>query len=366
MHDLVTSAARREQYLATGLWNDETLVGRVARIASADPDRVAVVDTQGGPARSYAELERDAAAVAAGLRDIGLEAGDVASVQLPNRYEAVVCALAIQKCHAVINPLLPNYRRKEIEHVFAAARPKVIFTPAIYRGCDHPALVREAGGRGRCCAPQRRRRRRSRPDRPGAVGVAPRIRLSGAVGRPTGRGCLGVDLHVGDRGEPEGNHAYGADDELQCPRRMGRPARGAGRRRVDAVAGRSLHRLQLRPALRPVPRPEAGAPRRLGRGRRGRPHRSRGLLVHPGRDDVPAGSRRAPGARRSLTARVPTLRLRRCTGSGGTGRRGRRAEHHGVAALRIDRGARRIVVPTGVARSRSGARPTASRSATSR
>jgi len=153
MHDIVTSAARREQYLAAGLWDDETLVGRVTRIASLDPDRVAVVDTQGGPPRTYADLERDAELVAAGLREIGILAGDVASVQLPNRYEAVVCALAIQKCHAVINPLLPNYRRKEIEHVFAAARPKVIFTPGIYRGFDHPALVREAAA---------------------AVGVAPR------------------------------------------------------------------------------------------------------------------------------------------------------------------------------------------------
>jgi non-ribosomal peptide synthetase component E (peptide arylation enzyme) len=153
MHDIVTSSARRERYLAEGLWDDETLVGRVTRIAAADPDRVAVVDTQGGPPRTYAELERDAELVAAGLREIGLDAGDVASVQLPNRYEAVVCALAVQMCHAVINPLLPNYRRKEIEHVFTAARPKVIFTPGIHRGFDHPALVREAAA---------------------AVGVAPR------------------------------------------------------------------------------------------------------------------------------------------------------------------------------------------------
>ena len=141
--DIVTSAARREQYLAEGLWDDETLVGRVTQVASGDPDRVAVVDTQGGPPRTYAELERDSDLVAAGLREIGLVAGDVASLQLPNRYEAVVCALAIQKCHGVINPLLPNYRRKELEHVFTAAHPKVIFTLGIYRGFDYPALVRE-------------------------------------------------------------------------------------------------------------------------------------------------------------------------------------------------------------------------------
>jgi cyclohexanecarboxylate-CoA ligase len=144
MHDLVTSPARRAHYLEAGLWDHETLVGRVGSIAATDPDRVAVVDMEGAPPRTYAELEHDSDLLAAGLRGLGLEPGDVASVQLPNRYEAVVCALAIQKCHAVVNPLLANYRRREIEHVFGAARPKVIFTPGVYRGFDHPTLVREA------------------------------------------------------------------------------------------------------------------------------------------------------------------------------------------------------------------------------
>ncbi len=141
MHDIVTPSARGRRYREAGLWDDDTLVDRVAHFAATYPDRVAVVDTQGGRPRSYAELEHDAARVAGELRAAGLRAGDVASLQLPNRYEAVVCALAVQKCHAVINPLLPNYRRKELAYVFAAARPKVVFSPTIYRGFDHRPLV---------------------------------------------------------------------------------------------------------------------------------------------------------------------------------------------------------------------------------
>ncbi len=144
MHDVVTPSERRAQYLAAGLWDNVNLVDRVAHVARADPDRVAVVDTQGGPPRTYAQLSDDAARLAGALGDAGLGAGDVASVQLPNRYEAVVCALAIQSCHAVVNPLLPNYRRKEVEHVFAAARPKVVFTPSVYRGFDHRPLIEAA------------------------------------------------------------------------------------------------------------------------------------------------------------------------------------------------------------------------------
>ncbi len=144
MDDIVTPPARRAQYLAAGLWDDMNLVDRVADVARAHPDRVAVVDTQGGPPHTYAELNDDASRLAGALGAAGLGAGDVASVQLPNRYEAVVCALAIQGCHAVVNPLLPNYRRKEVEYVFAAARPKVVFTPAVYRGFDHRPLIAAA------------------------------------------------------------------------------------------------------------------------------------------------------------------------------------------------------------------------------
>ena len=67
----------------------------------------------------------------------------VVSIQLPNRYEAVVAAVAALSVGAVINPLLPNYRERELSHVFATAAPAAVFTPGRYRGCDHPALVAE-------------------------------------------------------------------------------------------------------------------------------------------------------------------------------------------------------------------------------
>jgi acyl-CoA synthetase (AMP-forming)/AMP-acid ligase II len=69
--------------------------------------------------------------------------GDVVSVQLPNWYETVVVAVAVQAIGAVINPLLPNYRRRELTHVFTTARPRAVFTPAEYRGFDHRTLVAE-------------------------------------------------------------------------------------------------------------------------------------------------------------------------------------------------------------------------------
>ncbi len=141
MHDVVTSAPRRAAYERAGLWDDRTLAGRVAGRAGSDPQRVAVVDEHGRYA--VGEVFERARRIAGHLRAHGVEPGAVVSVQLPNRVEAVVTAVAIQLAGAVVNPLLPNYRARELEHVFTRARPAVIVTPAVHRGFDHRALVDE-------------------------------------------------------------------------------------------------------------------------------------------------------------------------------------------------------------------------------
>jgi acyl-CoA synthetase (AMP-forming)/AMP-acid ligase II len=146
--DMVTSTQRRESYLSQGLWDDSTMAQRVSEWALLRSTDLAVVD-DGGRRKSYADLERDATALAVHLVDHGVCPGDVVSVQLPNRYEAVVAAVAIQKAAAVINTLLPGYREKELRHILHTACPKAIITPVEYRGFSYPsmieALARDAG-----------------------------------------------------------------------------------------------------------------------------------------------------------------------------------------------------------------------------
>jgi acyl-CoA synthetase (AMP-forming)/AMP-acid ligase II len=137
--DVVTSPDRRRSYEAAGLWDDTTLAGRVSAHAAASPDTLAVVDAAGR--HSYGSLAGDAAAVATAMRSRGVAAGDVVSIQLPNRYETVVAAVAAQSVGAVINPLLPNYRQHELVNVFTTAPPRMILTPGEYRGFDHRGLV---------------------------------------------------------------------------------------------------------------------------------------------------------------------------------------------------------------------------------
>ena len=120
----------------------------------------------------------------------------------------------------------------------------------------------------------------------------------------------------------------------------------AERRGVDAVADRPLDRLQLRRAIRALPRAAAGAAGPLGR-RRG------------GRRSSPSTAARTPWPRRRscrTSSRPPRERARRLDslryfGCGGAPvppharRPRRRPGHPGAAALRLDRGARRLLEP---------------------
>ena len=139
--DLVTSTRRRSDYVARGLWNEITLPEKVAEHAAARPDAVAVIDAAGE--HTFADLATDSARLAAAMAGRGVVSGAVVSIQLPNRYEAVVAAVAALSLGAVVNPLLPNYRLHELAHVFATVRPAMLFTPGTYRGFDHRALVAE-------------------------------------------------------------------------------------------------------------------------------------------------------------------------------------------------------------------------------
>lgn len=141
--DVVTSPERRAAYEASGAWDDSTLSGRVAHHAATRAPDVAVVDESGS--YTYEQLAADAASLAAALTERGVQQGSVVSVQLPNRYEAVVSAVAIGSLGAVINPLLPNYRAHELEYVWTTARPAAVITPDTYRGFDHRSMIDAVG-----------------------------------------------------------------------------------------------------------------------------------------------------------------------------------------------------------------------------
>ena len=145
--NVVTEPERAAGYRAAGLWTTATLPERVRVAARTAEESVAVADRLGRdeqPAEhTYAELDRDSRMLAAWLTSRGIGRADVVSVQLPNRYEAVVAAVATLLIGAVLNPLLPNYRSHELSYVFTTARPRAFISPARYRGWDYVPMVQE-------------------------------------------------------------------------------------------------------------------------------------------------------------------------------------------------------------------------------
>ncbi|MEA3075524.1 MAG: cyclohexanecarboxylate-CoA ligase [Actinomycetota bacterium] len=141
MRDVVTTDDRRSAYARAGFWDETTLAGRVRAHADADADRVAVVDDAGARSHTYGQLADHAERLAGHLLGAGVATGDVVSIQLPNVYEAAVAAVACQRIGAVINPLLPNYRHKELSHIWTTATPAAVLTPSTHRGFDYCAMV---------------------------------------------------------------------------------------------------------------------------------------------------------------------------------------------------------------------------------
>jgi acyl-CoA synthetase (AMP-forming)/AMP-acid ligase II len=137
------SVARAQQYVDQGWWDGSTLAARVHQHALDQPEAIAVVDETTDARVTYNQLWTDACRVAAFLGEHTVWPGDVVSVQLPNWYETVAVDLGILVRGAVLNPLLPNYRGRELHHILRTARTKLLFTPDEFRGFDHAALGRD-------------------------------------------------------------------------------------------------------------------------------------------------------------------------------------------------------------------------------
>ncbi|MEU7766571.1 AMP-binding protein [Nocardia sp. NPDC049190] len=139
----VHSDEAQRGYRDRGHWPQYTLGERVRHWAAQRPDAIAVVDGTDGRRVTYRQLAEDSARVAAWLVARGVQPGDGISVQLPNRYETVVMDVAALSVGACLNPLLPNYRRNELEHFLRVSEARVFVTPSTYRRFDHAALAEQ-------------------------------------------------------------------------------------------------------------------------------------------------------------------------------------------------------------------------------
>src|SRR5437870_9037176 len=90
-----------------------------------------------------AELRYQVGRCALGVLVLGIRHGDAVTVQLPNWNEFAVVALALERIGAVINPVAPIFRQRELSVMLQLAGSVAVVIPASFRGWDYPAMYAE-------------------------------------------------------------------------------------------------------------------------------------------------------------------------------------------------------------------------------
>ncbi|SPC14643.1 cyclohexanecarboxylate-CoA ligase [Cupriavidus taiwanensis] len=144
--DAVLIAPRRAASIASGHWQDRTIHDYLAACVRDRPDAPALtalsIDRQHVTRFTWRELARMADRVAVGLSRLAIAAGDVVSCQLPNGWHLSVLYLACARLGAVLNPVMPIFRERELSFMLAHAQSKVVVVPKLFRGFDHSQMLR--------------------------------------------------------------------------------------------------------------------------------------------------------------------------------------------------------------------------------
>jgi fatty-acyl-CoA synthase len=106
--------------------------------AAEDPDRVFLI--AGDRRLTYGQVNSQATALAASLRELGIEAGDRIALDLPNWPEFVSALFAAAKLGAVIVPLNPRYTVPELQYMLRHSEAAAVVTAEEFGGVDYLEL----------------------------------------------------------------------------------------------------------------------------------------------------------------------------------------------------------------------------------
>lgn len=144
---LMLTPERLAQERAAGMWPERILTDFLDAATAARPDDLAIAtyraDSASETRLTYGDLMGRADRIACNLGRLGVDSGDVVAVQLPNWWEFVAIHIACLRLGAVINPLMPIFRARELEFMLGFGEAKVLIVPRLFRRFDHAALGRE-------------------------------------------------------------------------------------------------------------------------------------------------------------------------------------------------------------------------------
>ena len=133
--------AMSARWRGAGLWSDETFATVLARRVRETPDREALTD--GTRRLSYRELADGIDRMAARLRALGVAAGDVVTIQLPNWVEFAFVFFALERLGAVAVTVSVDFRSRELDYIMRFSGSKMLICCARFRDFDHAAMAAE-------------------------------------------------------------------------------------------------------------------------------------------------------------------------------------------------------------------------------
>ncbi len=143
--DAILIPARRAEMRRAGLWHDRTINGELDACVAECPDKLALTALRAEDGTltrfTYRELAGMAERVAVGLSRLGVGPNDVVACQLPNWWQFTVLYLACSRIGAVMNPLMPIFRERELSFMLAHGEAKVFVVPKRFRDFDHEQMA---------------------------------------------------------------------------------------------------------------------------------------------------------------------------------------------------------------------------------
>jgi cyclohexanecarboxylate-CoA ligase len=144
--DPILPLARIKAMKAQGYWHDFVLTDYFDHCLADIPNKTAVSDfnstAQVANRLTYRELAARVDRIAVGLMQLGVERNDVVSCQLPNWWQFTALTLACVRIGAVINPIMPIFRERELKFMLGLAESKVFVIPREFRGFDYATMAR--------------------------------------------------------------------------------------------------------------------------------------------------------------------------------------------------------------------------------
>ena len=119
----------------------ETIGDLFDRIASADPEREALIVSHQGIRWTYRELAERVGVFARGLMALGVERGDRVGIWSPNWAEWVVTQFATAKIGAVLVNVNPAYRTHELEYALRQSACSVLIIAPPFKSSDYAGLL---------------------------------------------------------------------------------------------------------------------------------------------------------------------------------------------------------------------------------